>query len=78
MKRTSHISHYQNKIEETKKELALIETKLNGKYDEELIQRRNNLYTDLDSYKRKLSWYSNSNRDAVQMPLDINIEILKP
>lgn len=78
MKRTSHIKHYQNKIVGTKAEIALIEAELNGKYKEELIQKRNNLYTDLDSYKRKLAWYSNQNRDAIQMPLDINIEILKP
>ena len=72
------LDFYQKKLAETKAEIQLVEAQLQGKYNEELIQKRNNLYCDLEMCKSKVTWYSNDNRDKIQTPLDINIEILKP
>ena len=72
------LDFYKKKLAETKSEIQLVEAQLQGKYNEELIQKRNNLYCDLEMCKSKVAWYGNNNRNAIQMPLDINIEILKP
>ena len=72
------LDFYKKKLAETKAEIQLVEAQLQGKYNEELIQKRNNLYCDLEMCKSKVAWYSNNNRNAIQTPLDINIEILKP
>lgn len=72
------LDFYKKKLAETKSEIQLVEAQLQGKYNEGLIQKRNNLYCDLEMCKSKVAWYGNNNRNAIQMPLDINIEILKP
>lgn len=72
------LDFYKKKLAETKAEIQLVEAQLQGKYNEELIQKRNNLYCDLEMCKSKIVWYGNDNRDKIQTPLDINIEILKP
>lgn len=72
------LDFYKKKLAEVKSEIQLIEAELRGKYNEELIQKRNLLYCDLEMCKTKIAWYGNQNRDKIQTPLDINIEILKP
>ena len=54
MKDKSKVAIYKQKLKEAQKKVALIEAQLNGKYNEELIQQRNNLYADIDGYRNKI------------------------
>ena len=54
MKDKSKVAIYEKKLKDAQKKVALIEAKLNGKYNEELIQQRNNLYADIDGYRNKI------------------------
>lgn len=78
MKDIKQVHFYTKKLEEAQKDVALIEAKLNGKYQEDLIQERNLLYVNIDSYKKKIAWYGNQNKEKLEQQLIINIEILKP
>ena len=54
MKDKSKVAIYEQKLKEAQKKVALIEAQLNGKYNETLIQQRNNLYADIEGYRNKI------------------------
>jgi ribosome-associated translation inhibitor RaiA len=78
MKDKSKVAIYEQKLKEAQKKVALIEAQLNGKYNEILIQQRNNLYADIDGYRKKIAWYGNKNKEKLEQQHQFNVEILKP
>jgi len=74
MKDKSKVAIYEQKLKDAQKKVALIEAQLNGKYNEELIQQRNNLYADIDGYRNKIEYYSGYR----EQQHEFNVEILKP
>jgi uncharacterized protein YoxC len=74
MKDKGKVAIYDKKLKDAQKKVALIEAQLNGKYNEELIQQRNNLYADIDGYRTKIEYYSGYR----ERQHEFNVEILKP
>jgi hypothetical protein len=74
MKKRSYAlaNEYARKVKEVKSKLKDIETLLNGKYDERLIQKRNILLTNIKTYESLSSYYGSSKIEHV----DPNVEIL--
>jgi len=74
MKKRSYAlaNEYARKAKEVKSKLKDIETLLNGKYDERLIQKRNILLTNIKTYESLSSYYGSSKIEQV----DINVVIL--
>jgi hypothetical protein len=74
MKKRSYAlaNEYARKVKDVKAKLKDIETLLNGKYDERLIQKRNILLTDIKTYESLSSYYGSSKIEHV----DPNVEIL--
>jgi hypothetical protein len=74
MKKRSYAlaNEYARKVKEVKSKLKDIETLLNGKYDERLIQKRNILLTNIKTYESLSSYYGSSKIEHV----DSNVVIL--